>query len=61
MAKYTVAASGGQWRVVQNGTTVSNHRKKSAAVSAARRKASSGDRLIVQRTNGTIQSNSRVR
>ena len=61
MATIRVKPSGNQWRVTVNGVTKSNHRKKARAKKKAKRLASAGDRLIVQRRNGTVQSNSRVR
>lgn len=42
-------------------TPVSNHRKKSAAKRKAKQLADSGDRLVVLKSNGAIQTNSEVR
>lgn len=56
-----VRSNGSGWRVTQDGTTVSNHRKKKRAVSKAQSAASSGEQLVIHRANGTIQDRRRVR
>lgn len=50
----------GSWQVVKSGARQSIHRKKSAAKRAAYREASSGDKMILIRTDGTIQDQRRV-
>lgn len=61
MAKIRVKPSGNQWRVTVHGRTVSNHRKKTAAKRKARQKANSGDRMVIHRADGTIQTEVRAR
>lgn len=51
-----VRASGKMWKVVVNGTTVSNHRKKARAVEKAREIANErGLDTRAQRDDGTYQ------
>jgi len=61
MATIRVKPNGNGWTVTKNRSTVSNHRKKTRAKQSAKRSASSGDQLIIQRANGTIQDQKRVR
>jgi len=61
MTTYRVKPNGKQWVVTDGRGTVSRHRKKSTAKQAARRKAKSGDRVVIHRANGTVQSGSGVR
>lgn len=64
---YRVVPDGNGWKVMAassnsaNHRTKSTHRKKSAAKRKARRMADSGDRLVVLRTDGSIQENNQVR
>lgn len=56
MTEYRVVPSGNQWRVQKaGGSVISNHRKKNPAVSAAKREAGSGDRVVIHRSDGTVQ------
>lgn len=56
MGKYQVLPSGNQWRVQsEEGSVVSNHRKKAPAVEAAKDEASEGDAVEVHREDGTVQ------
>lgn len=43
------------WKVTRNGGHVKSHTTKNAAENRARREASAGDRIIVHRTDGTVQ------
>jgi len=61
MGSYRVVPDDNMWVVQKGGRQKSRHRKKSRAVAAARSSADSGDRLIVQRSDGTIGKNNRVR
>lgn len=63
---YRVVPNDGGWKVMSgksntsNHRTVSTHRKKSAAKRKAKRLADGGDRLVVLRADGSIQSNREV-
>ena len=61
MATIRVKPSANNWRVTVNGVTKSNHRKKSAAKRKASREASSGDRIVIHRSDGTVQKSRRSR
>jgi len=65
---YRVVPDGSGWKVMAakggnsaNHSTVSTHRKKSAAKRRARQLADSGDRLVILRADGSIQTNNEVR
>jgi len=65
---YRVVPNGGGWKVMASASgprsdhsTVSKHRKKSAAKREARRLADAGDRLVVLKSNGAIQTSNEVR
>lgn len=49
------------WQVKVSGSRVSAHTKKSAAKRRAKREASSGDRLVIHGTNGSVLDDRRVR
>lgn len=51
----------GSWQVTKSGARQSKHRKKSAAKRKAKRVASSGDKLVIMRKNGTVQDQRTVR
>lgn len=56
MAEYHVSPAANQWQVKKKGgSVVSNHRKKKPARERAQKEASSGDRIVIHRKNGTIQ------
>jgi hypothetical protein len=64
---YRVVPNDGGWKVMaakgsrKNHSTVSTHRKKSAAKRRARQLADGGDRLVILRADGSIQTNNKVR
>lgn len=64
---YRVTPDDGGWKVMaakgnsKSHSTVSTHRKKSAAKRKARKFADPGDRLVVLRADGSIQTNNQVR
>jgi len=66
-SSYRVVPNDGGWKVMAgssnsaNHRTKSTHRKKSAAKRAARRMADSGDRLVILRADGSIQTSNQVR
>lgn len=60
MATIRVKPNGSGWVVSSGRGIVSNHRKKSRAKAAAKRKASSGDRIVIHRSNGTVQKSKEV-
>lgn len=56
MAEYHVSPAANQWQVKKKGgSVVSNHRKKKPARERADNEASSGDRVVIHRKDGTIQ------
>jgi len=56
MAEYHVTPSANQWQVKKKGgSVVSNHRKKKRAREKANSEATSGDRVVIHRQDGTIQ------
>jgi len=68
MTSYRVVPNNGGWKVVasrngarSNHSTVSTHNKKSAAKRKARQLADGGDRLTILRSDGSIQTNNKVR
>lgn len=61
MGTYIVAPDGNGWAVKKNGVTKSNHRKKSGAKRSAKRMASSGDKIQIRRSSGTVQNTRTVR
>jgi len=48
----------GDWKVVKNGRTKSFHSKKSRALDKARKLRDNGERLRVQKTDGTFAKSS---
>lgn len=60
MVTYRVKPNGSGWVVSSGRGIVSNHRKKARAKRAAKAKARSGDRVIVHRSDGTVQKSNRV-
>ena len=64
---YRVTPDGSGWKVMaakgnrKTHSTVSTHRKKSAAKRRARQLADGGDRLVILRADGSIQTNNKVR
>lgn len=56
MVKYQVLPNGDQWRVqTEDGSVVSNHRKKDPAVESAKDEAGDDDAGEVHREDGTVQ------
>jgi len=51
----------GSWQVVKSGRRVSKHLKKSAAERKAYREASTGDKMVIIRADGTVQDQREVR
>jgi hypothetical protein len=60
MKTIRVKPNGSGWVVSSSRGILSNHRKKSRAKSAAKRKANSGDRIVIHRSNGTVQKSRQV-
>ena len=56
MGTYRVKPAGNRWLVTKSGRTVSRHNKKSRAKSSASSKASTGDSIVIHRSDGTIQN-----
>lgn len=64
MTVYNVVPKRGNrkgWKVEADGRVTSRHNTKANALSAARDRASSGDQIIIHRSNGRIQKRRRVR